>query len=247
MPPLRVGKARDSLRFEYRLRDFLSTAHSRAFGMRQLPYRPGALSPRRWQLRIVALESLLLRQEGSNDRTLCASGNAGSAFAHPAQPRAVRGQSLMGHARSPGVPARLPIGERSRGNWSIVREPGFWGWLSSRRRSWPMDADDRGIGRAGRQVCAARSTRQCLIPCAGLRVIRLENRSSLRFRVDCRRHRRSTGQMMRRGERCDPLNECVRPRSSADAPSTRRGRAARPSCRARCHSGSLAPAEVPLC
>jgi hypothetical protein len=31
----------------------------------------------------------------------------------------------MGHARSPGVPARLPIGERSRGNWNIVREPGF--------------------------------------------------------------------------------------------------------------------------
>jgi hypothetical protein len=39
------------------------------------------------QLRIVALESLLLRQEGSNDRTLCASGNAGLAFAHRTQRR----------------------------------------------------------------------------------------------------------------------------------------------------------------
>jgi len=66
MPPLRVGKARDSLRFEYRSRDF-SPPHTHA---------PSACAncytdllrflPINGQLR-VAMGSLLLRQVGSND------------------------------------------------------------------------------------------------------------------------------------------------------------------------------------
>ena len=47
-----------------------------------------------------------------------------------------------GSCKAFGCPARLPIGERSRDNWKIVRERGFCDWLCSCRTSWPTDADD---------------------------------------------------------------------------------------------------------
>jgi len=78
---------------------FLSAADSRAFGMRQLPHRPPALPPHLWPQHRAALGSLLLRQVGSNGWTLCASGNAGSAFAHGGTQIRIRQQDWGGLSR----------------------------------------------------------------------------------------------------------------------------------------------------
>jgi hypothetical protein len=203
MPPLRVGKARDSLRFEYRLRDF-SPPHTHAPSacanchtdlLRFLPIDgpasdccPGEFAPasgrkqrsdavrlrkcrigicpsraadkdaqqdwgrpevwprmmtrgrRAWssRLRSSSLRTCRKPDRPSWQRSSLSGrrteksviGERELALGMATMPRAasaVRGQSPMGHARSPGVPARLPIGERSRGNWNIVREPGFCG------------------------------------------------------------------------------------------------------------------------
>ena len=125
----------------------------------------------------------------------------------------------------------------------------------------------RVIAEYPRSWLRAPSTRRCLIPCAGLRVIRLKNRSSSRFRLACRKDWRSTDRMMkkrkrrrsgshqrlflnrrhllgRRNGRCKRFKGCARPRSSADAPST--SWVPPPDrCRARWHSRSSARAGVP--
>jgi len=143
MPPLRVGKARDRLRFEYRSCGCLSRTLTR---LRHAPIATPtscASSPTMAQLR-VTLRSLLLRQVGSNDWTLCDSGNAGSAFAHRAQRRS-------GCGNRTGEASVVRLGLRC-GTWGHRASDQVEGPLRARRLDGLRRRFRQALGRALQQL-----------------------------------------------------------------------------------------------